>query len=64
MSYDRKGSHCPWASLRDAACALSQSAVASWVVVGVSDVARVSVVSHDDVDWDACFDGDRADLLA
>jgi hypothetical protein len=33
-------------------------------LVVVRDVACVAVVCHDDVNWDACFDGERVDLLA
>ena len=61
---DRKEAHCPGASLCDAAGAIPQSAVSCGVVVGVSDVACMAVVCHDDVDRDACFDVDRVNLLA
>ena len=61
---NRKEAHCPGASLCDTAGAIPQSAVACGVVVGVRDVACVAVVCHDDVDRDACFDGDRVYLLA
>ena len=35
-----------------------------WIVIGVSDVASVAVVCHDDVDWYAGFNGDWVNLLA
>ena len=53
VGYDRKASHCPRASLCNAACAIPESAVSCRIVVGVGDVARVAVVGHDDVDWNA-----------
>ena len=64
VRYNRKEAHCPGASLCDTAGAIPQSAVTCGVVVGVRDVACVAVVCHDDVDRDACFDGDRVNLLA
>ena len=64
MRYDRKGAHCPGASLCDTACAVPQSAVSCGVVVCAGDVASVAVVCHYDVNWDSSFDGDWADLLA
>ena len=64
MCYDRKESHCPWATLCDAACAVPEAAISCGVVVCVSDVAGVAVVCHNDVNRDASFDGDWVDLLA
>ena len=64
VRYNRKEAHCPGASLCDTAGAIPQSAVSCGVVVGVRDVACVAVVCHDDVNRDACFDGDRVNLLA
>ena len=64
MCYDRKESHCPWATLRDAACAVPEATISCGIVVCVSDVAGVAVVCHNDVNRDASFDGDWVDLLA
>ena len=64
VRYNRKEAHCPGASLCDTACAVPQSAIFCGVVICVCDVACVAVVCHDDVDWDACFNGDWVDLLA
>ena len=64
MRDNRKEAHCPWASLCDAAGAISQPAVSRGIVVGVSDVACMAVVCHDNVYRDARFDGDGVDLLA
>ena len=64
MRYNRKEAHCPGASLCDTAGAIHQSAVSCGVVVGVRDVACVAVVCHDDVNMDACFDGNKVYLLA
>jgi hypothetical protein len=61
---DGEEAHCPRTSLRDAAGAVPQPAISCRVVVSVNDVACMTVVSHDDVDRDAGFDGNRVDLLA
>ena len=59
-----KEAHSPWTSLCDAAGAIPQPAVSCGVVVGVNDVACMTIVCHDNVNRDAGFDGDRVDLLA
>ena len=63
MGDDGKEAHCPGSALSNAASAVPLPAVAGWVVVGVCNVSRVSVVGEDNVSWDAGFDGNWVDLL-